>query len=229
MPVLLGDAYRDAHARIDTRMRSLAALDPDALGTAVPACPGWTVHAVVSHVTGLAADALSGRLTGPPDDEWTAGQVDQRLGVPVEDVLAEWAPLVGPMVAGLNDRTIGPPPCADLLVHEGDLVEALGEAVPPLGEWGAVAGLLCGGRVKGIREPGTLTVRVGDTELVGGTGDGPTATLTIDRWEFFRGVFSRRSVDQMRAWDWDGDPEPWLAPLCVFGTRTDDVPPAREH
>ncbi len=229
MPVLLGDAYRAAHARIDTRMRSLAALDPDALGTAVPACPGWTVHSVVSHLVGLAADALGGRLSGPPDDEWTAGQVDQRLGVPIEDVLAEWAPLVVPMVAGLNDRSIPPPACADVLVHEGDLGEALGEAVPPVGEWGDVAALLCGGRVKGIREPGTLTVRVGDAELTGGAGDGPTATLTIDRWEFVRGVFSRRSLDQMRAWDWDGDPEPWLAPLCVFGTRTDDVPPAREH
>lgn len=224
MPVLLGDAYRDAHGRVDARMRSLAALDPDALGTAVPACPRWTVHAVVSHLAGIAADALGGRLSGPPDDEWTAGQVDARLGVPVEDVLAEWAPLVDPMAAGLNDRRIPPPACADLLVHEGDLVEALGDDVPPVEAWGGVAALLCGGRVKALREPGTLTVRMGDRELTGGAGDGPGATLTVGPWEFFRGVFSRRSLDQMRAWDWDGDPEPWLAPLCVFGTRTDDQP-----
>ncbi|WP_433803078.1 maleylpyruvate isomerase N-terminal domain-containing protein [Actinomycetospora sp. CA-084318] len=226
MPVLLGDAYRDAHARVDARMRSLAALDPDALGTAVPACPGWTVHSVVSHLAGIAADALGGRLTGPPDDEWTAGQVDARLGVPVEDVLAEWAPLVDPMVAGLNDRVIPPPACADVLVHDGDLVEALGDDVPPAQEWVGVAGLLCGGRVKGLDVPGTLTVRVGEKEYSGGTGDGPAATLTITPWEFLRGVFSRRSLDQMRAWDWDGDPEPWLAPLCVFGPRTDDQPVA---
>ncbi|GLZ51843.1 maleylpyruvate isomerase N-terminal domain-containing protein [Actinomycetospora sp. NBRC 106378] len=227
MPVLLGDAYRDAHARLDARLRTLAALDPDALGTAVPACPGWTVHAVVSHLAGLAADAVAGRLSGPPDEAWTAGHVDARLGVPVEDVLAEWAPLVDPMVEALNGRAVGPPPCADLLVHEGDVVEALGDEVPPIGSWGPVATMLCGGWLKGLRVPGTLTVRVGDRELAAGTGDGPAATVTIGPWEFFRGVFSRRSVDQMRAWDWDGDPEPWLAPLCVFGPRTDDQPVAR--
>jgi hypothetical protein len=28
----------------------------------------------------------------------------------------------------------------------------------------------------------------------------------------------------MRAWAWRGDPEPWLAPFCVFGLRDDDQP-----
>src|SRR4051794_8439136 len=125
MPISLGDAYRGSFRRIDAHMRSLAATDPDALGAQVPACPGWTVHSVVSHLAGIAADALAGRLTGPPDDEWTAGQVDQRLGVPVEEVLDEWAASVEPMAAGLDDRRLGVPPCADALVHEGDLVEAL--------------------------------------------------------------------------------------------------------
>ncbi|MDL5159160.1 maleylpyruvate isomerase N-terminal domain-containing protein [Actinomycetospora termitidis] len=223
MPVLLGDTYRDAQQRLDGRMRSLAALDPGSLGAAVPACPGWTVHSVVSHLVGIAADAIAGRLTGPPDDEWTAGQVDARLGVPIEDVLDEWAPLVEPMVEGLNGRAMGVPPCADVLVHEGDIAEALADPAPPTEAWAPFAAMVCRGRVRSLEVPGTLVVHAGDQEWRGGAG-GPETTVTVEPWEFFRGVFSRRSLDQMRAWDWDGDPEPWLAPLCVFGPRTDDQP-----
>lgn len=225
MPVSLGDAYRDAYARLDTRLRALAATDPSSLDVLVPACPGWTVHGVVSHLAGLADDILAGRLRGIPDDEWTAGQVDQRVGVPVEEVLAQWAPHVEPIASALDAREIPPPPAADVLVHEGDIAEALTDPVPPEDGWRDAARLLCRGSVRAVQEPGTLTVRCGDDEWTGGSGgDGPDAAVSVEPWEFFRGVFSRRSVTQMRAWDWEGDPEPWLAPLTQFGLRTDDQP-----
>jgi uncharacterized protein (TIGR03083 family) len=224
MPISLGDAYRGSFRRIDAQMRSLAAADPASLGALVPACPGWTVHSVVSHLAGIAVDALAGRLTGPPDDEWTAGQVDQRLGVPVEEVLDEWGASVERVAAGLDDRSLGVPPCADVLVHEGDLVEALGVPVPPVDGWGPAAGLLCRGTVRGLKQSGTLTVRCGGQEWAGGAGGDPVATVEVEPWEFFRGVFSRRSVTQMRGWAWDGDPDPWLAGLVAFGLRDDDPP-----
>jgi hypothetical protein len=224
MPVSLGDAYRGAFARLDTRLRALAATDPSTLDTLVPACPGWTVHGVVSHVAGLATDIVGGRLQGIPDDEWTAGQVDARLGVPVEEVLEEWSPHVETIAGGLDSRVIPPPAAADVLVHEGDIAEALAGPVPPEEGWRDASRLLCRGKVRGLDGAGTLTVRCGGEEWTGGSGDGPTTTLEVEQWEFFRGVFSRRSADQMRAWAWDGDPEPWLAPLTVFGLRTDDQP-----
>ncbi|MCD2196063.1 maleylpyruvate isomerase N-terminal domain-containing protein [Actinomycetospora endophytica] len=225
MPVSLGDAYRGAFTRLDTRLRALAATDASSLDTLVPACPGWTVHGVVSHLSGIAVDIVAGRLRGIPDDEWTAGQVDQRLGVPVEEVLDEWAPHVDTIVAGLDSRAVPPPAAADVLTHEGDIAEALADPMPPEDGWHDASRLLCRGMVRGVDRAGTLTVRCGDDEWSGGSGgDGPVAAVDVDRWELFRGVFSRRSADQMRAWSWDGDPDPWLASLTVFGLRTDDQP-----
>jgi hypothetical protein len=44
---------------------------------------------------------------------------------------------------------------------------------------------------------------------VEGTG-APAATLAGDPFELFRALSGRRSLDQVRALAWDGDPEPYL-------------------
>lgn len=219
MPVLLGSAYRGAFDRLDARVRGLA--DPD---VPVPACPGWTVHDVVAHLAGIAVDATDGRLRGVPDDAWTAGQVEQRRGVPTAAVLDEWAPRVDAIAAALDARRMPVQMAADVLTHEGDVVEALGDPVPPEDGWRDAARLLCRGVVTHVDRPGTLMVSCGDDVWTGGTGGAPAADVDVAPWELFRAVFSRRSTGQMRAWDWRGDPEPWLAPLCVFGPR-DDLQP----
>ena len=224
MPVSLGHAYRGAFARIDARARDLAAADPAALDTPVPACPGWTVHGVVSHLTGIAVDIVGGRLRGIPDDAWTAGQVDRRRGVPVERVLDEWAPQVEVIATALDARRMPLQVAADALAHEGDVVEALGDPVPPEDGWRDAARLLCRGVITHVDRPGTLTVRSGGDVWTGGAGAEPVAGVEVEPWELFRAVFSRRSTGQIRAWAWDGDPAPWLEPLCVFGVRDDDQP-----
>ena len=224
MPVALGRVYRESFRRLDARVRDLAATDPAALDTPVPACPGWTVHGVVSHVCGIAVDVVGRRLRGIPDDAWTAGQVDQRRGVPVTQVLDEWAGRVDVIARALDARKMPVQVAGDVLTLDGDVVEALGEPVPPADGWREAARLLGRSVVTHIDRPGTLTVRCGDDVWTGGAGDGPVAGVDVEPWEFFRGVFSRRSVGQMRSWAWDGDPEPWLAPLCVFGVRDDDQP-----
>jgi hypothetical protein len=33
----------------------------------------------------------------------------------------------------------------------------------------------------------------------------------------FRALHGRRTVEQVRAMDWDGDPEPWLSAFFLFG------------
>jgi hypothetical protein len=48
--------------------------------------------------------------------------------------------------------------------------------------------------------------------------------LRADPYELFRGLLSRRSRAQMRAWDWAGNPEPYLSSLPAFGARDDDQP-----
>lgn len=222
VPVRLGSAYRGAFDRLDARVRALA--DPD---VPVPGCPGWSVHDVVAHLAGIAVDVTEGRLRAVPDDAWTAGQVEARRGVPVAEVLDEWAPRVGPVADALDARRMPVQVAADVLTHEGDVVEALGDRVPPDGGWRDAARLLCRGVVTRVDRPGALWVRCGDDVWTGGAGGEPAAAVDVEPWELFRAVFSRRSVGQMRAWAWDGDPEPWLAPLCVFGPRDDDQPGPR--
>ena len=224
MPVSFGSAYRGAFGRVDARVRGLAATDPAVLDTPVPACPGWTVRDVVGHLAGIAVDALSGRLGGIPDDAWTAGQVADRRGVAVEQVLGEWAARVDAMAAALDTRTMPPNAAADALTHEGDIAEALGDRLPPEEGWRDAARLLCRFIVTRLDRPGTLTVRCGADVWTGGSGDGPAAAVEVEPWELFRGVMSRRSAAQMRAWAWTGDPEPWLPGLCTFGLRGDDQP-----
>ena len=227
MSVSFGDAYRGAFTRLDARVRGLAGTDPAALDTPVPACPGWTVRDVVGHLSGLATDILGGRLTTVPDDAWTAGQVADRRDRPVEDVLAEWAAQVDGMAAALDARRLPPNPAVDALAHEGDVAEALGDAVPPEEGWRPAARLICRGVLRGVDRPGTLSVRSGGEVWTGGSGGDPEAAVEVAPWELFRGVMSRRSAAQIRAWAWTGDPEPWLPGLCVFGVRGDDQPAAR--
>jgi hypothetical protein len=46
----------------------------------------------------------------------------------------------------------------------------------------------------------------------------------VDPYELYRGLFSRRSRAQMRAWAWSGNAERYVDRLPVFGPRDDDQP-----
>jgi mycothiol maleylpyruvate isomerase-like protein len=60
-----------------------------------------------------------------------------------------------------------------------------------------------------------LRIRSGDSEWV--VGDGiPQATVTAPAFELFRALSGRRSIEQIRAFDWDGDPEPYLKVFSPF-------------
>lgn len=220
----LGNAYRGAHQRIDMRVRSLVSEGRTPADIAVPACPGWSVHSIVSHLAGIVADAFSGRLRGIPDDAHTAGQVEERADHPVEAVLGEWASYVDDFALRI-DRADVLPAVVDALTHEGDIREALDAGMPPADGWRDVARRLCDERITQIDRPGSLTVSSGGDAWSGGAGgDGPSAVVDVEPWELFRAVMSRRSRDQMRSWPWAGDPDPWLGPLTVFGVREDDQP-----
>ncbi|MFN2613353.1 MAG: hypothetical protein ABR552_00865, partial [Actinomycetota bacterium] len=64
-------------------------------------------------------------------------------------------------------------------------------------------------------------------KIVAGTrewtiGDGePVATVSADPFELARAVSGRRSPDQIRAFEWQGDPEPFLSLFYPYGLRTD--------
>jgi uncharacterized protein (TIGR03083 family) len=199
----------------------------------VPACPAWTVRDVLAHVTGVAADAAGGTyFSGAADawsdirlaaarDEWTAGQVQSRRDRPVEALLAEWAgwaATLEPILAGTAPALPGSPgwlvsaPVADLAVHLHDVRGALrqpGDRDAPVTGLGLrIYARWLGQRLDQAGRP-ALRLRVAGRERVAGSGQ-PVAALAADAFELFRALSGRRSLGQVRALGWDGDPEPYL-------------------
>ena len=225
----LAGAYADARRRF---RELLAGLDAAALAAQVPACPAWTVHDVLGHVTGVAAAAASGTyFSGAADawndirlaaarDEWTAGSAIQTQ--PAGGALvAEWAcsaATLEPMLAGTVPPPPGSPawllpaPAADLAVHLHDVRGALrlpGDRDAPATRLGLrIYARWLGQRLDQARCP-ALRLRAAGREWVEGSGQ-PAAALAADGFELFRALSGRRSVGQVRALAWDGDPEPYL-------------------
>jgi hypothetical protein len=55
-------------------------------------------------------------------------------------------------------------------------------------------------------------------------GDGvPQATVTAPPFELFRALSGRRSLDQIRDFSWDGDPEPYLGVFSPFEAPREPV------
>src|SRR5207245_2088757 len=87
--------------------------------------PGWAVRDVLAHLTATSDDALAGRLTGPPSEEHTAGQVARFAGHDVPDLFKLWDEL-GPRFARLLADFGVWPGVIDVASHEHDIRLALG-------------------------------------------------------------------------------------------------------
>jgi uncharacterized protein (TIGR03083 family) len=231
------DAYRSGHDRVAALVAGLGEVE---LARGVPACPDWTVRDLVAHLAGSAADVAARHTAGMPGPSWTAAHVEQRAGRTVGELLAEWDEHADRTAESIEDRRVPAGVLHDLLVHEGDLVEAVGAAAPPWDGWAAAARLVVRQVVRGVRGSPSLVVRSAGIEWRSpddpgerrGPGRGASAsasasirsTVTVDFYELYRGLHSRRSRDQMRRWEWDGSPEPWVDALPMFGPRDDEQP-----
>ena len=51
--------------------------------------------------------------------------------------------------------------------------------------------------------------------------EGVGASLRVSRFELFRALSGRRSPAQIRAWDWTGEPDPYLSMFAPYGVRAD--------
>lgn|GEM_PF-3123473 len=109
---------------------ALATLPAEALDTLVPSTPAWTVHDVVAHLVGLAADLNAQRLPAdddPSGDAWGDAQVRSRHGRDLAALCAEWD-VEGPVFdAGLElfGRETECHFVGDLVTHVLDVAEAL--------------------------------------------------------------------------------------------------------
>jgi uncharacterized protein (TIGR03083 family) len=227
----LGEHYLAAHARIDGLIRSLSA---EELATPAAACPGWSVADVVGHLAGIVEDALAGRLSGPPDDEQTAVQVERARGRSIDDVLDTWAGGVEPFAEVVTAAGVTPA-MIDILTHEHDIRTALGRpghrddpGVELAGRL-VTAGLDLRPDVLEVEFPDGSTCRSvadpADPTNPGDPADTPRSTVTLRTtpFEMMRLRLGRRSPDEIRALDWSQDPTPFIDALYVFGSRQDSL------
>ncbi|HYI45178.1 MAG TPA: maleylpyruvate isomerase N-terminal domain-containing protein [Actinomycetota bacterium] len=234
----LGDVYEATKSSIVELVREHS----DEFDRPVPATPGWRVRDVVSHLVGDVECILRGEF--PRDffqsfgdaeaivglNQWTQSHLEARDDRSLDEIVAEWDELTPPLVARIRgevewpegvtsfaDRVI----VTDLGVHQQDLFGTFGiergrDGAPvKIGSTAYIAAL-------GLRLPmegrGVLAIETPDKRWVVG-GDEPNATVRADRFELFRALSGRRNLDQLRGYDWEGDPEPFLPCFYPYGLR----------
>jgi uncharacterized protein (TIGR03083 family) len=208
----VADHYRTARLRITELVLTL---DDDDLTRAVPACPGWTVHDVVSHITGVADDAVHGRMDGVATDPWTAAQVDRGRGIATEDLLERWTE----QAAVFESFPLPPQAVIDLTTHEQDIRGAVDQpGARDTEEIQFAFELVAQRAVEAV--PG---LRVETDGATFGPEDAAACTLRGDRYDLFRAMMGRRSLAQLRALDWRGEPPAAIEELVVFGPAPADI------
>jgi len=186
--------------------------------TPVAATPGWSVKDVVAHLAGGLRDFADRRFDGFETGEWGERQVRDRRDNSLADAFAEWD-ANRELAAPLFDTPLGAVLIAEVVQHEHDLRGALD--APGDRDGVAVRAALTKPLQQldqRMRENGVPALRIalehGDRVL--GHGE-PAGTLRTTSFELMRAIGGRRSVDQIKALDWGGDPDTWIAALALFG------------
>jgi uncharacterized protein (TIGR03083 family) len=200
-------------------------LSVEQVATPVPAAPGWDVHDVLAHLAAIPTDALAGRLTGIPSDEFTREQVDARKSATVDELVEEWRGNIGQMLELTHAGLVPPNLAVDAVSHEQDIRGALRAA--RVHDADAVrfcldmyAGLVCH-RVRKTTGP-PLRIEASDSDFVIDSGDAAGAVrLRASEFELFRTFSGRRGRTAVLAMDWDGDGSAHLGRLNVFGAVPD--------
>lgn len=210
----IGELYRTIQGRLSDDLR---AMTDDQLATPTPACPGWTVKGVLSHVAGNVEDFVAGRLAGPPDEDQTAEQVARQADTPVVDILDRWAEQ-GPVFADAISEMEIWLAVFDLISHEFDIRGALGDVSHRDGpEVTELAGII--GQNADIGRP----LRIVTPNHTIGSDDPAAVELRVSDYELIRLRPGRRSAAQVRALDWSEDVGDDALRLCVFGPSPLDI------
>jgi uncharacterized protein (TIGR03083 family) len=191
------------------RSNVISLLSSAAPGTAVPACPEWTVRDLVAHLAGVAALSIGEQAS--PD------------GMDLPELLFTWdqlGPEVDAMLAGHGGQR-GNLLVMDAFTHELDVRYAIGTRLPA--EHPAFAGafeVLAAGFAAAVEDHGLPAVRLSteSTQWMVGPGD-PAATVTATRYDIFRSLAGRRTHRQITDLDWDRDSHRWL-PAFTWGPFT---------
>ena len=188
----------------------------------VRACPGWSVKDVVAHLGGGLRDFVDRRFDGVESGEWGERQVRDRRDNSLDDAFAEWNSN-RELAAPLFDTPIGSTLITEVVMHEHDLRAALD--APGERENVAVRSALTKPLQqldKRMRENDVPALRIvlehGDRVV--GAGE-PRGTLRTTSFELLRAIGGRRSADQIKDMEWEGDPDVWIASFALFGKHRD--------
>jgi uncharacterized protein (TIGR03083 family) len=206
-----GVAYRLVYGRVDALIRGRA----EVAELTVPACPAWTIRQTVAHLAGVAQDIVSLNMEKKGADSWTQTQVDRLGGHTIDELLDLWAQMIDPVTAAL---ALAPQASAcqlvfDTLTHEHDIRGALSEPGSRTGDLAfevALGFLTTMGdqftRHAGLPALRLITPTIGSVQL----GDPHTTrgqvALDISDFEALRTLGGRRSIRQLLALPWHGDP-----------------------
>jgi uncharacterized protein (TIGR03083 family) len=215
-PRLAARHYRQTKERI---VGLVTELDDAGLNTPVPACPGWSVRDVVTHVVAVAEDWVAGRLVGPPTDAQTAAQIARFGGRDLSEILTAWTDAAA-VLDRMAESAGVKPPLGDITSHEHDVRAAIGRpgARDSAAVWSSSDQLLAN-----LRTPIPLLVTVEDGQYLTEPGADAEIRLRTTRFEGLRWRTGRRSRAQLAAMDWSDDPTPVLDHLFLFGPASADV------
>jgi uncharacterized protein (TIGR03083 family) len=221
---LLSIDYAVVYADVRTRLTELASrLDGAALATRVPATPEWTVKDAIGHVVGIIDDLSNGNLEGLGSEPWTAAQVEARRATPIADVLAEWAEKAPPIEATLTGAPLelAGALIGDVACHDFDVRGALANTEGRHSDATRVAletyAYTLAGRVRDAGLP-SVELEVPGFSFTAGD-DGPAAMVRGTPFEMLRALTGRRSAEQIRALDWSGNAEAYLAVFAAYPMR----------
>jgi uncharacterized protein (TIGR03083 family) len=215
--------YRESRERLLALAPTLSA---EQLATLTPTCPEWTVQDIYAHLTGLAAEVSDGQLEARGTPERTAVQVGSRRGMTIDEICDEWRVLgeeIDSVIA--SSGKLLTPLAIDVWTHEQDIANGAGVRS---GRDGTGLFLTMNGAwsIKGkLRAAGLppLGVVAGRADWVIGDDPEPVATVRMSEYELARAVLARRSVGQLLAYDWEGDPEPYLPHIPWFDPPEYDI------
>jgi uncharacterized protein (TIGR03083 family) len=208
----------------------------------VPATPGWSIRDIIAHLAGDAACTIEGDFpleffAAPGSEEgvvlvndWTGRQVSSRRDRSLQELLDEWekaSALLVQMIDGIEPWPTesmwfaGHVLATDITIHQQDIYGALG--VERNRDTDGIAhgfSTYVMGVDLRIRASGGSALRLVTQDDDRTAGDGvPVATIRGERFELFRALSGRRNPDQIRDYQWEGDPDPFIQYFYPYGVR----------
>jgi hypothetical protein len=204
-------AYHLVHQRIDALLRGR----DDVADRPVPACPAWTIRQTVAHLAGVAQDVAALNVAAKGTDSWARAQVDRLDGHSLDELLDLWEESIEPAASTL-DLAPRESVCQlvfDTLTHEHDVRGVIDEPGSRTGDpaFGAAMAFAIAKGDQFIRYAALPALRlstptIGSVQL-GDPHDAPAElALGLSDFEALRAFGGRRSVGQLRALPWQGDP-----------------------